>query len=678
MGKIKAMRIPEGAVVIGEHMYFKTAQNVDLKDLSEMELKKMAIRDNIKAENDAIMMYSKYIDLLPAGDPVRKGLEDIRDEEKEHAGELHQLLVTLDPSELHDFNEGVGEVKREQGVKDACRKKGAGRKAASFDWRKENAIPGAWSAKVGDGEYIVLPPKETGFDGYVVYWSSDGYALDDAIGDSLLSPKPFPTADDAKDAAEKWVREKSGSAKTAKKGAARKHAAGVPAFDEFEFDVDDDVWWASTYDGDYNISGDEGKYMWCFDNGPEYVESDGFVFDSPQEAYRDMVRNSDVAAIRTYSARNAAGKKGSLLDPEPLERFEDKWDGNMYACTTEDGVFFVKRVPDGLEGTGSFEWVVLWNLGGSDGRNGFEDPRVAFDDMLKTLYVEERRGSVMRVANGWSTDGITCILEEDNVKLFVEPELDKWRWDVNVDGELFDTGLADSMPEAQICAEDCAEKAIGHSFVAEKEGKCAARTDKFDFDGTGGFKIDNGVDNSMFPGEMFVKDLGNGVEAYILEYDDKWAWEIYDESLVIPGVDESGISDEGHWFDSPQEAYSDIMSKRLASIAKRRGRKASGKHAKRRKKAGLLLDWQDMGGGQYVVKGDLCDGVVFEDGGSWSWRLYDSKWDRFDDTYGYYGDGFGSKEEAMDDIERSLNALKRMFGSSSPKVDEVYNEKWYG
>lgn len=663
MGKIKAMRIPEGAVVIGEHMYFKTAQNVDLKDLSEMELKKMAIRDNIKAENDAIMMYSKYIDLLPAGDPVRKGLEAIRDEEKEHAGELHQLLVTLDPSELHDFNEGVGEVKREQGVKSArAKKKASGNpylyvttdgsgglllelskdgeysiklptanvprsmgfgdvidldegvldeyeidpdddareigyivndyleeqgyydvsasgkdvnvKKTALDWEDDgDIIPGSFSAVVADGsEVVVLPPEETGFDGHVVYWSEDS-ALVDAIGDSLLRPKPFPTADDAKDAAEKWVEEKSGSAKNAKKGAARKHAAGVPAFDEFEFDVDDDVWWASTYDGDYNISGDEGKYMWCFDNGPEYVESDGFVFDSPQEAYRDMVRNSDVAAIRTYSARNAAGKKSSLLVPEPLERFEDEWDGNMYACTTEDGAFFVKRVPDGLEGAGSFEWIVLWNLGGSDGRNGFETPRDAFDDMLRTLYVEERRGSVMRVANGWSTDGITCTLEEDNVKLFVEPELDKWRWDVNVDGELFDTGLADSMPEAQICAEDCAEDAIGHSFIAEKEGRVAKR---------------------------------------------------------------------------------------------------------RRKMAALLLDWQDMGGGQYVAKGDLCDGVVFEDGGSWSWRLYEPKWDKFDDTYGYYGDGFGSKDEAMDELERSLNALRRMFGSSSSKVDEVYNEKWYG
>lgn len=392
------------------HVGGKVAQNVDLKDLSEMELKKMAIRDNMKAENDAIMMYSKYIDLLPAGDPVRKGLEDIRDEEKEHAGELHQLLVTLDPEELYDFNEGIGEVKREQGIKDAGRKKGAGRKAASFDWRKENAIPGAWSAKVSDGEYIVLPPEETGFDGYVVYWSSDGYALDDAVGGDLLSPDTFNTADEAKKAAEGWQK-------------------------------------------------------------------------SAQSGAND--------AIEDY----------------------------------------------------------------------FED----------TEY--DRVGASRKVANGWSTDGITCTLEEDNVKLFVEPELDKWRWDVNVDGELFDTGLADSMPEAQICAEDCAEDAIGHSFIAEKEGRVAKR---------------------------------------------------------------------------------------------------------RRKSASLLLDWQDMGGGQYVAKGDLCDGVVFEDGGSWSWRLYEPKWDKFDDTYGYYGDGFGSKDEAMDELERSLNALRRMFGSSSSKVDEVYNEKWYG
>lgn len=96
----------------------KVAQ-VDLKELSEMELKKRAIRDNMKAENDAIMMYSSYIDLLPEGDAVRVGLEDIRNEEKEHAGELHKLLVDLDPEEESAFNEGVKEVEEEGTEKEA-------------------------------------------------------------------------------------------------------------------------------------------------------------------------------------------------------------------------------------------------------------------------------------------------------------------------------------------------------------------------------------------------------------------------------------------------------------------------------------------------------------------------------------------------------------------------------
>lgn len=473
------------------HVGGKVAQNVDLKDLSEMELKKMAIRDNMKAENDAIMMYSKYIDLLPAGDPVRKGLEDIRDEEKEHAGELHQLLVTLDPEELYDFNEGIGEVKREQGIKDAGRKKGAGRKAASFDWRKENAIPGAWSAKVSDGEYIVLPPEETGFDGYVVYWSSDGYALDDAVGGDLLSPDTFGTADEAKKAAEGWQK-------------------------------------------------------------------------SAQSGAND--------AIEDY----------------------------------------------------------------------FED----------TEY--DRVGASRKVANGWSTDGITCTLEEDNVKLFVEPELDKWRWDVNVDGELFDTGLADSMPEAQICAEDCAEDAIGHSFIAEKEGRVAKRRRK------SADSYDSDLDEMR---DMLEDEIEHGGR-FTSEDEVKY---------FIQDIFQQEAFEDG--FDNDEWTYkTDYVVNNLDL-----GRYVTGKVARRsRKSASLLLDWQDMGGGQYVAKGDLCDGVVFDDGGSWSWRLYEPKWDKFDDTYGYYGDGFGSKDEAMDELERSLNALRRMFGSSSSKVDEVYNEKWYG
>ena len=126
----------------GEWKEGKTAQQmpVDPKELSEEELKKRAIRDNMKAENDAILMYSAYIDLLPEGDPVRKGLEDIRDEEKEHAGELHKLLIDLDPSEEDEFNEGIGEVEREtEGKDDDMGKKSAENRAARSAGRKRSA-----------------------------------------------------------------------------------------------------------------------------------------------------------------------------------------------------------------------------------------------------------------------------------------------------------------------------------------------------------------------------------------------------------------------------------------------------------------------------------------------------------------------------------------------------------
>ncbi len=126
----------------GEWKEGKTAQQmpVDPKELSEEELKKRAIRDNMKAENDAILMYSAYIDLLPEGDPVRKGLEDIRDEEKEHAGELHKLLIDLDPSEEDEFNEGIGEVEREtDGKDDDMEKKSAENRAARSAGRKRSA-----------------------------------------------------------------------------------------------------------------------------------------------------------------------------------------------------------------------------------------------------------------------------------------------------------------------------------------------------------------------------------------------------------------------------------------------------------------------------------------------------------------------------------------------------------
>lgn len=154
----------------GEWKEGKTAQQmpVDPKELSEEELKKRAIRDNMKAENDAILMYSAYIDLLPEGDPVRKGLEDIRDEEKEHAGELHKLLIDLDPSEEDEFNEGIGEVEREtEGKDDDMGKKSAENRAVRSAGRKRSARRTASRKVSSEFNYGQV------FDGINVHMRSD-------------------------------------------------------------------------------------------------------------------------------------------------------------------------------------------------------------------------------------------------------------------------------------------------------------------------------------------------------------------------------------------------------------------------------------------------------------------------------------------------------------------------
>lgn len=154
----------------GEWKEGKTAQQmpVDPEELSEEELKKRAIRDNMKAENDAILMYSSYIDLLPEGDPVRKGLEDIRDEEKEHAGELHKLLIDLDPSEEDEFNEGIGEVEREtDGKDDDMEKKSAENRAARSAGRKRSARRTASRKVSSEFNYGQV------FDGINVHMRSD-------------------------------------------------------------------------------------------------------------------------------------------------------------------------------------------------------------------------------------------------------------------------------------------------------------------------------------------------------------------------------------------------------------------------------------------------------------------------------------------------------------------------
>ena len=81
--------------------------NVERK-LSKQELIQ-AIRLDIAGELEAIYIYDAHAQATD--DPAAKAiLEDIRDEEKVHIGELMTLLRILDPKEAELFLEGQEEV----------------------------------------------------------------------------------------------------------------------------------------------------------------------------------------------------------------------------------------------------------------------------------------------------------------------------------------------------------------------------------------------------------------------------------------------------------------------------------------------------------------------------------------------------------------------------------------
>ena len=68
-----------------------------------------AIRLDLASELEAIFLYEAHA--LACEDPVaKKVLMDIRDEEKEHMGELLTLLQYLDPAEAEHYGEGADEV----------------------------------------------------------------------------------------------------------------------------------------------------------------------------------------------------------------------------------------------------------------------------------------------------------------------------------------------------------------------------------------------------------------------------------------------------------------------------------------------------------------------------------------------------------------------------------------
>jgi len=68
-----------------------------------------AIRLDLAGELEAIYLYEAHAE---ATDNLlaKRVLQDIRDEEKEHMGELLALLIHLDPVEKELFEHGEGEV----------------------------------------------------------------------------------------------------------------------------------------------------------------------------------------------------------------------------------------------------------------------------------------------------------------------------------------------------------------------------------------------------------------------------------------------------------------------------------------------------------------------------------------------------------------------------------------
>lgn len=69
-----------------------------------------AVRLDIAGELEAIFIYDAHA--KATDDPrAKKILEDIRDEEKVHVGELMALLKILDPAEGAFFEEGTKEVR---------------------------------------------------------------------------------------------------------------------------------------------------------------------------------------------------------------------------------------------------------------------------------------------------------------------------------------------------------------------------------------------------------------------------------------------------------------------------------------------------------------------------------------------------------------------------------------
>jgi rubrerythrin len=75
-----------------------------------------ALRVDMAGELEAIMGYDAHV-MAAEDERVQKVLSSIRDEEKQHIGELMSLIKMLDSKEAEYFDKGAGEVSEMLGTR---------------------------------------------------------------------------------------------------------------------------------------------------------------------------------------------------------------------------------------------------------------------------------------------------------------------------------------------------------------------------------------------------------------------------------------------------------------------------------------------------------------------------------------------------------------------------------
>lgn len=83
---------------------------INIEKLRKEDLDREILRAAIIAELDAINLYEQMAD-MSQNENLRKLLLDVAKEEKTHVGEFQTLLLTEDPQQKDELEEGKREVK---------------------------------------------------------------------------------------------------------------------------------------------------------------------------------------------------------------------------------------------------------------------------------------------------------------------------------------------------------------------------------------------------------------------------------------------------------------------------------------------------------------------------------------------------------------------------------------